>query len=87
MVQRKRKLKGVIQGRSIQLEDEPGLANGQAVSVTVEPVSAADSPQNSTGLDAIKRAAGSSADDAEGLDRFLEWNRQQRKSARREMPG
>ena len=38
------------------------------------------------GLDALQRAAGSWSDDPEGLDRFLEWNRQQRKVKRRELP-
>jgi hypothetical protein len=33
----------------------------------------------------LKRAAGSWSDDPEGLDQFLEWNRQQRKVNRRDL--
>jgi len=40
-----------------------------------------------TPLEPLKRAAGSWCDDPEGLDRFLEWNRQQRKINRRALPG
>lgn len=78
-------LKGTIRGRTIELESEPGFPDGQQVTVTVEPV-----PQQETvvedPLQALKRAAGSWSDDPEGLDRFLEWNRQQRKVTRREIP-
>src|SRR6266446_1873349 len=37
-------------------------------------------------LEALKRAAGGWADGPEGLDRFLEWNRQQRQLNRRKLP-
>jgi hypothetical protein len=77
-------LKGVVRGKTIELDEEPGLPDGQLVNVTVEPVApranAAETP-----LDALKRAAGSWSDDPEGLGRFLEWNRQQRKVNRREI--
>ena len=33
----------------------------------------------------LRRAAGAWAEDAEELDEFLEWNRQQRKIGRREL--
>jgi hypothetical protein len=77
-------MKGVIHGRTIELEAEPGLPDGQAVSVVVEPVM----PKNSqAALEALKRAAGAwENDDPEGLEQYLEWNRQQRKVNRREIP-
>jgi len=78
-------LKGVIHGMAIELEEKTGLPEGQEVSVTVEPV-----PQHCNGpdaLEALRRAAGSWTDDVEGLDRYLERNRQQRKANRREIPG
>jgi hypothetical protein len=79
-------LKGVIRGKTIELEEEPGLPDGQEVRVTVEPVSppgtAVEDP-----LDALKRAAGGWSDDPDGLDRYLEWNRRQRKVNRPEIRG
>lgn len=78
------KIKGVIHGRTIELDTEPGLPEGQAVSVILEPVA----PKNSqAALEALKRAAGAwENDDPEGLEQYLEWNRQQRKVKRGEIP-
>jgi hypothetical protein len=56
------------------------------VRVTVIPNNGVSSPTSPEALEALKRAAGSWADDIEGLDRYLEWNRQQRKGQRREIP-
>ena len=71
-------LRGTVHGKTIELETEPGLPDGQRVTVIVEPV-----PQHEilaeSRLEVLKRAAGSWSDDPEGLSRFLEWNRQQRK--------
>ena len=71
-------LRGTVHGKTIELEAESGLPEGQQVTVTLQPA-----PQqqtvSETPLEALKRAAGSWSDDPEGLDRFLEWNRQQRK--------
>jgi len=78
-------LKGTIHGRTIELEAEPGLPDGQQVTVTVQPMPQRESPPLDA-LEALKRAAGSWSDDVQGLDRFLEWNRQQRKINRRELP-
>jgi hypothetical protein len=78
-------LRGTVRGKTIELEAESGLPDGQQVAVTLEPA-----PQQTAGdsaLEALKRAAGGwSDDDPEGLERFLEWNRQQRKVKRREIP-
>ena len=71
--------------RTIELEQEAGLPDGQKVSVTVEPVLPATSPTTPEALAALRRAAGAWADDAEGLDRYLEWNRRQRKGNRLEI--
>jgi hypothetical protein len=78
-------LKGVVHGRMIELDDDPGFPDGHPVTLTVEPAPKGEATIPSP-LDALKRAAGSWADDVEGLDRFLEWNRRQRKINRREMP-
>ena len=80
-----RTLRGVIHGRAIQLQEEPGYPDGQEVTVTVEPSAQSQVTATET-LDALKRAAGSWSDDTEGLDRYLEWNRQKRKVHRREIP-
>ncbi len=78
-------LRGTIRGKTIELEEAPGLPDGQQVTVKVE--AAPLQPKgDQNGLEALKRAAGSWSDEPEGLDQFLEWNRQQRKVNRRELP-
>jgi len=79
------KTKGIVHGKVIKLDQGPGLPDGQVVLVTVEPISAM-STNSSQALAALRRAAGSWADEADELDRFLEWNRQQRKGSRPEIP-
>jgi hypothetical protein len=79
-------MKGIVHGRTIELEDEPGLPDGQEVSVTVESLTPSTSPTSSAALESLRRAAGAWSDDIEGLDRYLEWNRQQRKGSRPEIP-
>ena len=77
-------MKGVVRGRTIELETEPGLPDGQPVSVTVVPVTPKDSQAV---FEAFRDAAGGwEGDDPEGLEEYLEWNRQQRKVNRREIP-
>jgi hypothetical protein len=78
-------MKGIVHGKTIELAEEPGLPDGQEVSVTVEPVTPATSPSSPAALESLRRAAGAWTDDAEGLDRYLEWNRQQRKGSRPEI--
>jgi hypothetical protein len=76
-------LRGTVHGKTIELEAESGLPDGQQVTVTLEPQ---QQMEDESSFEALKRAAGSWSDDPEGLDRFLEWNRQQRKINRRELP-
>ena len=97
-------LKGVNNGRTIELESEPGLPDGQEVTVTVEPVTVPVPASPPTKTDAqrrweeaweqvkdlppgegLRRSFGAWAEDAEELDKFLEWSRQQRKLGRREL--
>ena len=78
-------LKGIVHGKVIELEQEPGLPDGQEVAVILQPVSGGASPTSPAALEALRRAAGAWAEDAEGLDQFLEWNRQQRKATRPEI--
>jgi hypothetical protein len=79
-------IKGIIHGKVIKLQQEPGLPDGQEVSVTVEPISSATSPTSPQARAALSRAAGAWEDEPEELDRYLEWNRQQRKGNRPEIP-
>src|SRR5207248_2063790 len=79
-------VRGVIHGKVIELEEESGLPDGQEVSVTLEPFSPATSPTSPEARAALRRAAGAWADDTEELDRYLQWNRQQRKGSRTEIP-
>jgi hypothetical protein len=74
-------LRGTIRDKTIELEEAPGLPDGQQVTVKVEPAPLLTKADQNA-LDALRRAAGSWSDDSEGLDQFLEWNRQQRKADR-----
>jgi len=146
-------LKGVVRGRLIELEGEPGLPDGQPVSIDLRPLeepanaqAAAAVPGVETWMDrlvydsaidplerivkgtrlpaealvaeleggrgdeelmkayseltledvralhnyakcppGLRRSFGAWAEDAEELDKYLEWNRQQRKLSRREI--
>ena len=73
-------LRGVIHGKTIELEGDAGLPDGQPVRVTVQPLTGVQSrlPPG----EGIRRSAGGWADDPTGLDEYLEWNRQQRKNSR-----
>jgi hypothetical protein len=77
-------MKGVVHGRTIELESEPGFPDGETVSVTVEVFAAKNSDAV---FEAFQRAAGGWAnDDPEGLEQYLEQTRRQRKVHRREIP-
>jgi hypothetical protein len=76
-------LRGVVHGRTIQLDEDTGLPEGQPVRVTVQPL--ADDELLSSPGEGLRRAFGAWADDAEDLDKYLEWNRRQRKIGRPEL--
>lgn len=67
-------LRGVVHGRTIELEQESGLPEGQQVEVSLRPVAVRG--------EGLKRAFGAWADDAEELDRFMEEIRLSRKHDR-----
>jgi hypothetical protein len=79
-------LRGVMHGRTIELDTEPGLPDGQPVTVVVRPENPATregaGPSASASLD---RAFGAWAEDANELDEFLEWNHLQRRTGRTEI--
>ncbi len=72
--------RGVIHGKTIELPQETGLPEGQEVTVTLESVVEVSEPGAG-----IRESAGGWAEDAEELDKYLEWNRQQRKASRRSL--
>ena len=74
-------LRGVVHGKTIELERALNLPDGQEVTVVVQP---SDRTKNLAPGDGLRRAFGGWADNAEGLDEYLEWNRRQRKQTRRE---
>jgi len=82
MSQTKSVIKGVVHGKMIELEDDAGLPDGQEVNVTIQPVPEEEQLAPGEGL---RRSFGAWAGDAEELDRYLEWNRQQRKVGRPEI--
>ena len=71
-------LRGIVHGRTIEVESDTGLPDGEPVTVTVHRVSAVREKLPSK--EGLRRAFGGWAgDDEEGLDEYLEWNRQRRK--------
>jgi hypothetical protein len=76
------KVNGVITGRTIELDLEPGFPTGQKVLVTIEPKLESDNPGSLSPGEGLRRAFGAWAEEAEELDKYLEWSRQQRKVGR-----
>ena len=75
-------INGVVHGRTVELERESGLPDGQQVSVTMKPAGGGGTLPPGEGL---RRAFGAWADDAVELDKYLEWNRRQRRRSRKEL--
>lgn len=67
-------LHGVVHGKTIELSEEPGLPNGQAVQVFLYPELAAG--------EGLRQSAGGWSDAGEELDRFLEETRRSRRESR-----
>jgi hypothetical protein len=75
---------GRAHGKTIELDEDLGVPDGQEVRVIVEPIPAPEAGQLPPG-EGLRRAFGAWAEDAHELDQFLEWNREQRKAGREEM--
>jgi len=74
-------LRGVVRGKIIELEAEPGLPDGQPVTVAVEPA-----PPLGAWGEGIKRSAGAAAD-LPGFDEAFAQIERERKACRfRETP-
>ena len=74
-------LRGIVHGKSIELEHPLPMPDGSEIELVVKrtPISADQRKQR---LEAI---FGSCEQDAEDLDDFLGWNREQRKHSRPEL--
>jgi hypothetical protein len=70
-------LNGIVRGRTVQLDGDPGIPDGHPVRVTLATASPDDRAE------AMRRAFGAWADDQEGLDEFLAEVRAARKQNRR----
>ncbi len=76
--------KGIVHGRTIELEREPGIADGQEVTVTVQLAAFAnEAPGRLPPGEGIRRSSGAWADDAEELDRFIESVHERRRAIQR----
>lgn len=73
-------LRGVVHGKTIELDVDAGLPDGQEVRVIVQPATDEDKLLPGEG---IRRSAGAWSDDPEGVDEFVEWNRKQRETGGR----
>jgi len=76
-------LRGKVHGKTIELDQDTGLPDGQQVNVTVQPVTTGD--KDLPPGEGLRRAFGGWAEDAKELDEYLQWNRQQRKTSRPEI--
>jgi hypothetical protein len=73
-------LKGVVRGKTIELNHDPGFPDGQEVTITVQ--APAPTSRKLPPGEGLRRAFGAWAEDSEELNRYLEWNRQRRKQCR-----
>lgn len=71
---------GVIHGRTIELDDAPELPDGERVVVIIERL-----PEVEQRREALLRAYGGWADEADEVEAFLRWNREQRQADRPEI--
>ena len=65
-----------------ELDQEPEVPNGQQVAVDLRMIAEPEQPSPGEGL---RRAFGARVEDADELDRYMEWNRQQLKIGRPEI--
>lgn len=77
-------VRGTIHGKLIELSEETGLPDGQEVTVFVPPSEIPGQQPWSPG-EGLRLAFGAWAEDAEGLDEYLQWNARQRELSRQEI--
>ena len=75
-------LRGVVHGLRIDLQDDPGLPDGEEIVITIVNSNRLTDEER---RECLRRSAGGWAnDDPEGLEEYLKWNRAQRKLSRGE---
>ncbi len=70
---------GVLHGQSIELDRLPSLPDGSKVDVIVSQVKLSNADRSHK----LRELFGGCAEDADELDKYVEWNRQQRQVSRR----
>ncbi len=78
MINKAAVLRGTVRGRTIELEQESELPDGQEVTIVVQPLL----PPG----EGIRRSAGAWADAGEALDAWLEESRRSRENSRPDPP-
>jgi hypothetical protein len=78
-------LKGIVRGRTIELERAVNLPDGQEGRVVLHPAGG-DVPVV-PGEGVGRSFGGWAGDEADELDQYLQWNRERRKQSRRENEG
>lgn len=79
MANDERTLRGVVHGNIVALFDDPGLPDGEVVSVIMKPCEMTPEEQRDSGL---VKSFGAWADDPQGVDEFVKWTYEQRKLGR-----
>ena len=72
--------RGIVHGKTIELDVDAGLPDGQEVRVIVQPAAVEEKLPPG---EYLRRSAGAWSDDPEGVDEFIEWNRKQRETGGR----
>ena len=75
--------RGTVHGKTITLEQPIEIAEGEIVELTITRFQSS-SGQRKPG-EGVRQSAGSWAEDANELDEYLEWNREQRRQSRPEI--
>ena len=70
---------GILDGQSIKLDRPPGLPDGSKVSVVVRKAKLSAGEREAK----LKELFGGCSEDAQELDSYMQWNREQRRINRR----
>ncbi len=71
-------LTGIIRGKIIELAEEPGLPDGQVVTIVIQLPAPTETPE-----EGLRKAFGACAQEADDLDSYVAWTREQRKVGRK----
>jgi len=74
-------LRGIVHGKSIELEHPLSIPDGSEIELVVKPIPISAEQRQQR----LKAIFGCCEADGEDLDNFLDWNREQRKHGRPEL--